>query len=141
MRSAWRRSSSPAWTCSSCGGSRGPAEHAQLRAYVGIYGTVLARGRMCLCGMLASDFETLPAAVQQRVSEFFGRSYVWLEGVIDQGVADGRIPAPVSPRATAEALVAGLERAMLVSRPSHGSERFEAIADALLESMGVNSRG
>ncbi|GAA1942522.1 hypothetical protein GCM10009776_00370 [Microbacterium deminutum] len=102
---------------------------------------MLARGRMCLCGMLASDFETLPAAVQQRVSEFFGRSYVWLEGVIDQGVADGRIPAPVSPRATAEALVAGLERAMLVSRPSHGSERFEAIADALLESMGVNSRG
>ena len=83
----------------------------RLRAYVDIYAAVLARGRMCLCGMLASDFETLSGAVQERVSEFFERNYVWLERVIDRGVADGRLTAPASSRASAEALVAGLEGA------------------------------
>ena len=74
----------------------------RLRAYVDIYGAVLASGRMCLCGMLASDFETLPGAVQESVSEFFERSYSWLEHVIDQGIAERRIPATVSSRATAQ---------------------------------------
>ena len=109
----------------------------RLRAYVDVYRAVLARGRMCLCGMLASDFETLPPAVQDSVSQFFERSYDWLERVIDQGVADGHLPMPVSSRASAEALVAGLEGGMLVSRPTPSGQRFEGIADALLASMGV----
>jgi TetR/AcrR family transcriptional repressor of nem operon len=109
----------------------------RLRAYVDIYGAVLARGRMCLCGMLASDFDTLPGAVQERVSEFFERSYVWLEHVIDEGVARGDLPATPSSYGTAQSLVAGLEGAMLVSRPSVESGRFDRIADALLTSVGV----
>ena len=36
----------------------------RLRAYAQIYAAVLASGRMCLCGMLASDFETLSPAAQ-----------------------------------------------------------------------------
>lgn len=112
----------------------------RLRAYVGIYGAVLARGRMCLCGMLASDFETLPSAVRVRVSDFFERNYTWLERVIDQGADEGRLPRPVSTRATAEALVAGLEGAMLVSRPSAATDRFASIADSLLSSIGVPPR-
>ena len=109
----------------------------RLRAYAEIYATVLARGRMCLCGMLASDFETLSPAAQDHVTAFFERSYTWLERIIDEGVAAGHLPAPVSSRATAEALVAGLEGAMLVSRPSGAPRRFEGIADALLASIGV----
>jgi len=112
----------------------------RLRAYAQIYAAVLASGRMCLCGMLASDFETLSPAAQTHVSAFFEHSYAWLERIIDEGVAAGRLPAPVSSRATAEALVAGLEGAMLVSRPSGEPGRFEGIADALLASIGVPAR-
>src|SRR5512147_332900 len=32
-----------------------------LRAYAGLYADVLADHRMCLCGMLAAEYETLPA--------------------------------------------------------------------------------
>ena len=74
------------------------------------------------------------------MTAFFERSYTWLERIIDEGVAAGRLPAPVSSRATAEALVAGLEGAMLVSRPSGEPRRFEGIADALLASIGVPAR-
>src|SRR4051812_42923894 len=31
----------------------------KLRAYIALYEGVLRQGRMCLCGMLAADFETL----------------------------------------------------------------------------------
>ena len=102
----------------------------RLRAYAQLYAAVLASGRMCLCGMLASDFETLSPTVQDHVSAFFEHSYAWLERIIAEGVGRGRLPAPVSSRATAEALVAGLEGAMLVSRPSGDPGRFEGIAAA-----------
>src|SRR5580698_9852948 len=45
-------------TCSNAG--------AKLRAYVGIYAEVLENDRMCLCGMLAADYATLPEAIRDR---------------------------------------------------------------------------
>ena len=42
----------------------------KLRAYVGIYTDVLDNGRMCLCGMLAADYATLPEAIKDRVRRF-----------------------------------------------------------------------
>ena len=59
------------------------------------------------------------------VSDFFERNYAWLERVIDQGVADGRLPATDSSHAAAQSLVAGLEGAMLVSRPTAGTRQFD----------------
>ena len=38
----------------------------RLERYVELYRTVLRRGRMCMCGMLAADVETLPELMRQR---------------------------------------------------------------------------
>src|SRR6476469_1066447 len=38
----------------------GGSAHAKLRAYTDIYGAVLRGRRMCLCGMLAAEYLTLP---------------------------------------------------------------------------------
>src|SRR3974390_285543 len=35
----------------------------RLRRYVGLYAEVLRNDRMCLCGMLAAEFATLPKAM------------------------------------------------------------------------------
>ena len=51
---------------------------AQLRAYVGLYADVLARNRMCLCGMLAADYETLPKPMRTALRQFFDANEVWL---------------------------------------------------------------
>ena len=110
---------------------------ARLRAYAHVYGSVLERGRMCLCGMLASDFETLTPAGQADVAGFFERNVEWLDRVISDGVREGQLPHVASPRVAAETLLAGLEGAMLVSRPSEGTARFDAIASALLVALGV----
>src|SRR5450755_3943128 len=34
---------------------------ARLSAYVGLYRSVLSANRMCLCGMLAAEYQTLPS--------------------------------------------------------------------------------
>jgi TetR/AcrR family transcriptional repressor of nem operon len=110
---------------------------ARLRGYVRVYGSVLERGRMCLCGMLASDFETLTPQAQADVARFFERNAEWLERVIAVGIREGQLPATGSPRASAETLMAGLEGAMLVSRPFEGTARFDVIASALLTGVGA----
>src|SRR5213593_3140814 len=43
----------------------------KLRRYAGLYADVLRQHRMCLCGMLAADYTTLPAAMRSGVKEFF----------------------------------------------------------------------
>ncbi|MGZ5214367.1 MAG: TetR/AcrR family transcriptional regulator, partial [Actinomycetota bacterium] len=40
---------------------------AKLEAYVELYADVLRRERMCLCGMLAAEYETLPQPMRDSV--------------------------------------------------------------------------
>lgn len=112
-----------------------PAE--LVRGYADVYAGVLSRGRMCLCGMLASDYATLPSEAQDDVAAFFARNEQWLERVIREGIASGALTESASPLDAARALLAGLEGAMLVSRPFEGTARFDAIAAALLATLGV----
>ena len=111
---------------------------ARLRAYAHVYGSVLEGGRMCLCGMLASDFQTLTPAGQADVAAYFETNAEWLERVIAKGIREGQLSPTMSPRVAAATLLAGLEGAMLVSRPFEGMDRFDAIASALLLALGVD---
>ena len=50
---------------------RGGDAPAKLDAYAGIYAGVLRERRMCLCGMLAADYDTLPKPMRDAVIRFF----------------------------------------------------------------------
>ena len=62
-------------------------EREKLAAYAEIYADVLRRDRMCLCGMLAAEYETLPEAMQLAVARFFEENERWLERVLEEGRA------------------------------------------------------
>ena len=113
---------------------------ARLRGYAQVYGGVLARGRMCLCGMLASDYATLSSEAQTEVARFFERNTEWLSQVIADGVRDGQLAEGTAPEDAAETLLAGLQGAILVSRPFEGSQRFDAISSSLLAALGAAPR-
>ena len=51
--------------------ANGRGAGAELQAYANIYIEVLDSGRMCLCGMLAADYMTLPRPMQKAVRDFF----------------------------------------------------------------------
>jgi TetR/AcrR family transcriptional repressor of nem operon len=47
-----------------------PDARAKLEAYADLYSGVLRRKRMCMCGMLAAEYETLPQPMRRAVIRF-----------------------------------------------------------------------
>jgi TetR/AcrR family transcriptional regulator, transcriptional repressor for nem operon len=112
-----------------------PLAPAKLSAYAALYGDVLRDRRMCLCGMLAAEYEGLPSAIQEVVLRFFEANESWLAQVLERGRLDGSLVLDQSAADTARLIVSSLEGAMLVARPFADLERFETTARALLESL------
>jgi TetR/AcrR family transcriptional regulator, transcriptional repressor for nem operon len=112
---------------------------AKLAAYAGLYGDVLRGRRMCLCGMLAAEYETLPEPIRETVVAFFDDNETWLEGVLEQGRTEGDLRFDASARDTARMIIAGLEGAMLVARPYSDIERFQTAAATLLTNVARNT--
>jgi TetR/AcrR family transcriptional regulator, transcriptional repressor for nem operon len=107
----------------------------KLEAFSAIYAGVLRERRMCLCGMLAADHETLPATMQKAVVRFFDDTQAWLGGVLGEGAERDELRLSGSPEDAAQAILGGLEGAMLVARPYGDVTRFEASANQLLRSL------
>jgi TetR/AcrR family transcriptional repressor of nem operon len=105
---------------------------ARLDAYAQIYADVLRARRMCLCGMLAAEFETLPEAMRAAVIAFLDGNESWLAGVLEHGRAQATLAFSGDAREAARLIVSALEGAMLVARPYGDVERFEAAASRLL---------
>jgi TetR/AcrR family transcriptional repressor of nem operon len=114
---------------------RGADAPARLDAYARIYADVLREQRMCLCGMLAADYDTLPKRMRDAVIGFFDDNETWLTGVLEQGQEEGSLRLNGSPGEAAQALVGGLEGALLIARPYGDVARFQAAATHLLESL------
>jgi TetR/AcrR family transcriptional repressor of nem operon len=108
---------------------------AKLREYAKLYGDVLAERRMCLCGMLAAEYRTLPAAMRDAVLHFFELNERWLAGVLAQGMAEGSLRTMGELRDTARMIMGALEGAVLVARPYQDVDRFAAAADRLIAGL------
>jgi TetR/AcrR family transcriptional regulator, transcriptional repressor for nem operon len=114
----------------------GPADTpAKLDAYAKLYADVLRGKRMCLCGMLAAEYRTLPKPMQNAVIRFFDENEVWLEAVLVQGQEEGTLEFTGSASQAARMIVSALEGAMLVSRPYGDITRFQATADRLFAGL------
>jgi TetR/AcrR family transcriptional repressor of nem operon len=111
----------------------------QLRRYVAIYSDVLRGDRMCLCGMLAAEYTTLPEPMQHSVRKFFDTNERWLAKVLGSGRRSGELEFHGSPAKVAQGLIGGLEGAMLIARPYGDLARFRAAARGLLNALARDS--
>jgi TetR/AcrR family transcriptional regulator, transcriptional repressor for nem operon len=107
----------------------------RLRAYARVYGDVLRRRRMCLCGMLAAGYDTLPERMRQSVVRFFDQNEAWLARVLAEGARDGSLAFDGTPSVVAQSIISGLEGAMLVARPYGDAARFDAAAERILGAL------
>jgi TetR/AcrR family transcriptional repressor of nem operon len=114
------------------GGGDAPAK---LKAYASIYANVLRDRRMCLCGMLAAEYDTLPGPMRKAIIGFFDENEAWLTRVLEQGQTEGTLRLTGSMRDEAQTIVSGLEGALLVARPYGDVARFQAAATRLLTSL------
>jgi TetR/AcrR family transcriptional regulator, transcriptional repressor for nem operon len=109
----------------------------KLHAYAQLYADVFRDDRMCLCGMLAADYATLPDPMRARVVRFFDDNEVWLIRVLEEGREAGTVRFEGTASAVARTLIGGLEGAMLVSRPYRDVQRFRDTAELLLRGLAV----
>lgn len=112
-----------------------PDPPAKLQAYAGLYANVLRDQRMCLCGILAAEYQTLPEPMRAAVTHFFDENQKWLVAVLTQGQA-GRTLRITSPAdELAQTIISTLEGAMLVARPYGDPDIFNSTTRHLLGSL------
>ena len=112
-----------------------PSADGRLRGYAALFRDGLRGERLCLGGMLAAEYQTLPAAMRSAVIRFFTRNEAWLAEVLADGAAAGEIQLAVPAGDAAVALSAGLQGAMLVARPFSDVARFDAAIAPLLAGL------
>lgn len=110
---------------------------AKLEAYAELYAGVLAGKRMCMCGILAAEYQTLPQPMRRAVIDFFDENQRWLTQVIEEGRSDGTLAFTGSPEEVAQSILSTLEGAMLVARPYGDLDRFNATARQLLAGLAT----
>lgn len=112
---------------------------AKLNAYAGIYADVLDNDRMCLCGMLAAEYATLPAAMQAGIGRFFDASETWLVNVLATGRKKKQVAFIGTPIDEAHVLVAALEGAMLLARSRRDPSQFRTVTKRLLSDLRIRA--
>jgi TetR/AcrR family transcriptional repressor of nem operon len=112
------------------------AEHTdvqeKLEAYANLYAEVLRGKRMCMCGILAAEYPTLPKPMRTEVIRFFDENQKWLAELLAKGRAEKKLKFDGSPDEVAQGIVSTLEGAMLVARSYGDVARFRATARQLL---------
>ena len=104
----------------------------RLERYADLYGSVLRKKRMCLCGMLAADIATLPKAMRQSVAEFFAENELWLTRILEDGRLAGELHFDESATSMAAFFISSLEGAMLLALGSGNVDHFDSAARRLL---------
>jgi TetR/AcrR family transcriptional repressor of nem operon len=108
---------------------------AKLEAYTGLYADVLRGHRMCMCGILAAEYQTLPEPMRGAVISFFDENQKWLVAVLNQGQADRTLRITDSTDDIAHSIISTLEGAMLVARPYDDLAIFNSTARHLLATL------
>lgn len=90
---------------------------------------------MCLCGILAAEYPTLPDPMREAVIRFFDDNEAWLARVLEEGRRQGTLVFTGPARHAARLVVGGLEGAMLIARPYGDLARFQLAAGQLLAGL------
>lgn len=104
-------------------GSGEPGE--RLTRYIGLFQSALVIDKkMCLCGMLATERDVLPAAIQSATKVFFDRNLAWLEQAVFRDANDAEQRSAL--------VLSALEGALIVSRIQQSEQLFDQVGHQLM---------
>lgn len=94
--------------------------------------------RLCLCGMFAAEYPTLPEIVQQEVRAFYDETEAWLREVLEDGRKCGVFHLRQPSGAVAKTFLATLEGAMIAARAFDDERRLTRAAKWLVATVEVD---
>ena len=106
----------------------------KIEALISVFGDVLARDDLCLCGMLAAELTALDSRTRVALEHFFKATEDWLRGEIETHRHEVRID--LAPGDLARVLLAGLEGAILLDRVDQQDRRLEALRHLARAAVG-----
>ena len=111
----------------------GDTPNEQLLQFANLYRDSLGDHQICLCAMLAADFEILPKTIQDEIQAFFQGAETWLIALLQQGCDTQLWKCHPSVDLEAKGLIAMLQGAQLLARSSADSTTtFEQIVYPIL---------
>lgn len=88
-----------------------------LETYAGVFETTLEQeNRLCLCGMLASEINSVEPKLHSVINAFFNEQHEVLSTIISEGQSKGEFLADLDAANFAKAYLATLEGAMMLAR-------------------------
>ena len=121
-----------------------PGADQALQQYAHIFRDMLrsgpdgAGGRLCVCGVLASEWQALSTGMQEEVTGFFRENEAWLARIMDTGRADGCLHFEGPAFLQAQTFLSSLEGAMQTARVYRDVTLYCAVAHHLLGQMGFH---
>jgi TetR/AcrR family transcriptional repressor of nem operon len=109
----------------------------KLLAYCDIYRRTLEAQRMCLCGMLAAEYNTLGQPMRDAITKFFDHNRAWLAALLASGRKAGSFRFAGPEVQAAQTIIAALEGAMLVAPAYQGTAVLDAVINRLLADFGA----
>lgn len=107
----------------------------KLKRYVDLFVATVRAGKICLCGMFASDQLTLPASTQSQVKKFFIENEEWLAKLLNEGREQGKFTFEGSALNKAETIFSMLEGTMIAARLFKDEKRLLSAAKWVQNSL------
>ena len=107
----------------------------QLEQFVDLFISTVRTDRICLGGMFASDFETLPDSMKIQVRDFYKESEAWLANILKKGRDQGQLNFTGAPRIKAETIFSALEGIMISARLFADEKRLIAASEWIQQSL------
>lgn len=113
-------------------GSHGRAP-ARLKAYAELFEATYEKSRrLCICGMLGAEVDSLPEEIKAPVFRFFRINLEWLTQVFSEGLLDGSLRSAHNAPELAETLLCLLEGALMVGRGLPQAQGPRNVAEVFL---------
>lgn len=92
--------------------------------------------QICMCGMLATEIESLPESVHKVLKDFYVFHERWLTELLEQAKAEGALVQGLEPAEMAMVILAALQGGSVTTRLFCSPERWDAAAKLLRAAVG-----
>ena len=104
-----------------------------LLAYANLFeATLKSENKLCLCGMLASEVNSVDPELRMEIKEFFEEQYKLLDNVIISGQAKDEILTSLDSTNLAKTYLAALEGAMMMARVNNAPSDIIRTAEQMV---------